>query len=505
MNVSINSQVQSPFVRTLEAVPTKGGSFTHHIPDNVPPVDKSKIIVKPSSGTVSPTGNEVVTFDIPQHGYLNKAVLRVRTKLAYAQTEGPLPTGWATTTLGEATSMYDDGALALVKNVTLNTRNRPIERRYGRQIYADIVTGDESARKRKLQMLRPHFQNVTGTPALVAGVGSWMNTYTDCALARATTTDFGSCFGDLSVATASTTSGSDNIQVYHDSYVELPFSCFDSLASNYNTRFVEPMSIKVDLDAQNNATGSSMLRFKQANVTATNTVAGAAITFGIENVDLICYFTNYHDLTEQDIRDANFKADAPAVVFGWDVREESATSVPSATADQTKMAVDVRANNIAKQILVLQTPDVPVDNLTNTSLNNVNVTVSGRNQFMGCHYLELTGSGQTLYGGSTIENVLVDRYDYPLSTWSNQSGNAHTADVAANTGTLTPIYKIDFGLSQNPTYNSGCLGLQTISNPQVGVTHKNVGYASKIYVYVKHHSLIQIDSGTGAISRSIDA
>ena len=50
MDIVINSNVQSPLVRTLSATQGKSASFTHHIKDNVPPVSFTKIVLTPDGG-----------------------------------------------------------------------------------------------------------------------------------------------------------------------------------------------------------------------------------------------------------------------------------------------------------------------------------------------------------------------------------------------------------------------------------------------------------------------
>ena len=490
MNVSINSQVQSPFVRTLEAVPTKGGSFTHHIPDNVPPVSISKVEVPAVSAVTKAGAAEVLTFNIPQYGYLCKAVVKVKMKCVV--------TGTAAFTEAQGPVAASDGVLSMLNSASLNTRNRPIEKRYGPQMYADIITGDDSERKRKLEMLEWHYDDVTvtGVAGLETLPGRRVSSETDADKALSGTGDYSSMFPGitsealvaLGAATPVTMTGT-----YH-SYLELPFSSFETLASNYNTRFVEPMSVKLDL--RNHATVDHSYRLRDSAFTGGT---GKTTTWTTEDVVLVCHFLNYHDLTEQDIRDANFKPDAPAVVFSTDVREETckATGPSPEGKDHT---VDVRSNNIAKEVMVLYTPkERPA------ATTSVNRGLSRHNMFMCVDKLKLTGSGQTLYEGTSVENILIDRYDHPLSTWSNKLYNAYGSNDDRG---LDGVHLIQFGLTQNPTYNSGCLGLQTVAGPQVVVSLNSVAAASpegEVRVYVKHHSLVQIDSGTGAITRSIDS
>ena len=61
---------------------------------------------------------------------------------------------------------------------------------------------------------------------------------------------------------------------------------------------------------------------------------------------------------------------------------------------------------------------------------------------------------------------------------------------------------INFSL--NPTDElsiSGALALQTVNNPTLELSFAE---PCRVYVYVHHYALIQIDSNTGTITRSLD-
>src|ERR1700681_2344983 len=75
MDIVINSNVQSPLVRTLSATQGKSASFTHHIKDNVPPVSFTKIQLSPDGGAAG-TYNRNYKFKIPQYGYLRSFIIK---------------------------------------------------------------------------------------------------------------------------------------------------------------------------------------------------------------------------------------------------------------------------------------------------------------------------------------------------------------------------------------------------------------------------------------------
>lgn len=84
MDVVINSNIQSPLVRTLARTKGKSDSFTQHLKDNVPPVSFSKIELQPEGGSTVSYGQSY-KFKIPQYGYLRNFVLK------FSNTELPIP------------------------------------------------------------------------------------------------------------------------------------------------------------------------------------------------------------------------------------------------------------------------------------------------------------------------------------------------------------------------------------------------------------------------------
>lgn len=85
MDVVINSNIQSPLVRTLARTKGKSESFTQHLKDNVPPVSFSKIELQPEGGSTVNYG-QTYKFKLPQYGYLRNFVLK------FSNTELPIPT-----------------------------------------------------------------------------------------------------------------------------------------------------------------------------------------------------------------------------------------------------------------------------------------------------------------------------------------------------------------------------------------------------------------------------
>ena len=74
--------------------------------------------------------------------------------------------------------------------------------------------------------------------------------------------------------------------------------------------------------------------------------------------------------------------------------------------------------------------------------------------------------------------------------------------ISGNLGDNASATVINFSL--NPTdelSNSGCLALQPVNNPTLELSFSE---PCRVYVYVHHYCLVQIDSNTGTITRSLD-
>ncbi|MGZ8545894.1 MAG: hypothetical protein ACXWVU_00740, partial [Sulfuricurvum sp.] len=73
MDVTINSQIQSPLVRTLARTKGKSQSFTHNIADNVPPCSFTKIQIGAQNATETQFGRSY-KLKSPQYGYLRDVI-----------------------------------------------------------------------------------------------------------------------------------------------------------------------------------------------------------------------------------------------------------------------------------------------------------------------------------------------------------------------------------------------------------------------------------------------
>lgn len=686
MDVVINSLVQSPLIRTMETVASKANSFTHHIPDNCPPHSEAKITVqsRDADPTVSQLNSSISqTFDVPAYGYLRRAVVKVTFQVAENS--------------GNAYLYNKFGLYALIDRIELKSRNRPIQRVYGRNQYCKDLWKGGSEFERKLHMARFKDVNTFKILEVISHKGPIIGP-------PAGTPTMGDTGHVLPAQLAADVRLQHSSIQYVVAYFEIDLASTVDLAHNYNTRFVEPLQIQVvfrpvtsivrslPLVGHSTSTGNSVVPLtcppdnwdywsqsrsnNEAMIFATSGTVQLLTTGLVNNFKavLLCYYINFHDVTEVDIRNANFKPEVPALLFQYDTVEEPSqaldldtsfsqpegptnmagyinTAYNSAQYNYTGIQALPKLNSHAQQnstagpvvglpytggadpliggartaVSQLQASGAltPVDNLESpgVQVGTKEVKITSNNLAYSIavlcdidefplHFMPtitsvvLTGSGQTLYSATGYENSLVDRLEEPLQTLqgkpdqgcgaalfqystdqlvygsnyspflSNPMGHTlrlyktvgsipATGTLATSTGTIAGLmYQtelmqlakainkktqrslqnpalIRFSLGSDQTYNSGAVGLQTISNPKVTVkvisnefattvcglslTTENTDTdgtkansasfsiitkaisAFRIYTYVNHHAIVQIDSGTGAVTRSIDS
>jgi hypothetical protein len=341
-----------------------------------------------------------------------------------------------------------NGGLSMTDTVQLKSRNRPIQTMYGRSIFARYLYEDVSRRDRKLSIAEWREDSGTTVPPSAT---------------------HGSARSGLTTTPSMI------------SYVELPLASTLTPAHNYNTRFVEPLQLTV---RTNGITSIQMGGFTDQSIVS---------------VEALFYFVNYHDMTEVDIRNANYRPEAPAVVLSYDEQEQP-TGTVSAYSPNVPDKITITSKNLAYAMYVFADQDSTA-------------STAPLQEFKPQMNVELVASGQSLYSGTGIENMLVDKYDHALSTHSNRS-NEGSAGLFQNGTSWLPmatasnqptVTRLQFGMSSNEAFNSGALGLQTLSNPEVRVNFISADTDMRLRVYVLYHALVQIDSGTGAISRSLDA
>lgn len=454
MNQQVNSQVQSPFVRTVSRTKTKP-NWTHQLADNVPPVSFTKV---ESAGTDTLLGG-TFRYEIPQNGYLYRQWLKLTwvtdsqvSILTWnsAQADSSIVGIPATTDVMRPLQHFALGPLAWVK---LQTHNKDIQTIYRRELAGMLERAPADQKSLYYNAMRA--QDANGQPV------------------------------DFSVTQTNTTV---------TCYVPLLWSSCDIQYNNFSTRFVEDMEVVVQMNSVAGTNG--------ALVTGTEVVDTAVGTRGV-TVAVVSYFYNWHDKIENRVRNTNFPKGQPATILARDAKEE----VYPFALGTNPQTFDIRSNNACYALSVqVYTTD--------------NAYVKRRQEGRKLTELRLLGAGQELWKTTSQESETIDAWDFELSTLNPRPRGpvaslegVYAAELAAATNPgATPlkinysnIAHIPFGFSSNPLYNTGVLGLQTISNPQLEITTLTTPTADfRVSIIVHHYKFIRIDSDNGTITTSLD-
>jgi hypothetical protein len=454
--------------------------------------------------------------------------------------------------------------------VTLSTHNRVIQTIYPMETLARIYRMPIDQKRRYLAMIRPH---ITASPS---SVGQNALNFTSSANA-------GRISGTVTngVSYLRPTAAAFGTYRTFDCYFPCLFSFFEDPSMNLDTRFVENLEIDCLLNAASNIYAPEDLGANVANagvqaLDVNSDNLGANLTGMRKNsrwtltafdgwhtsefrqrapvintsnvtVTALCYYHNFHDSTSQAIRDSNFKPNVPANVLGYNTYAENPVLVTANTIVQGgSVSINLSCNNLTQEItfLVRRRQKNIASNViqTHQAFEDYSTTLPIKN-------ITLTGSGQQLYSGTGAECLIMDQWDYPLSSvetgsaTTNDSGlyaDNHVSAYAQSKPTCDGFfaYRIPFSFSSDRTYNSGSIALQTINNPVLTITFfdihgwvlndenlaaklpsvfnldENYGVNSnkqtvfdndfQIEIYENYWQLIRIDSNTGAVTKSLD-
>lgn len=350
--------------------------------------------------------------------------------------------------------------------ITLSTHNRPIQTIYPMESLARIYRMSWDVKKRYLAMIRPHITASPGTTALGAGVG---RTEADAYGTNREFVCYFPCF----------------------------FAFFEDTSMNLDTRFVENLEVDVKIrtraeiydvidagggnafiavtsDYDNYQLIGGDLQNDQGNLIYNTALfngntAQIGTTFTCE---AIAYYHNFHDTTSQAIRDANYKPNVPANLLTYNTYAENPVFLSSATLlGGGTVNVSLSCNNLCFGITII------VRRRSQPASHAAYQRFIDCSQTLPIKQVTLTGSGQQIYKAKGVEALLVDSWDHPLSSMGTKSmGITNTSGLYADNHQSMYVqskdksetffaYHIPFGFSQDMTYNSGSLALQTINNP----------------------------------------
>jgi hypothetical protein len=445
--------------------------------------------------------------------------------------------GDSTTELGSNFSLYDPkqfngsasnawNVINVLESMTLSSNGKEIERVYGETIPAEVV--------KMAPDLRDFY--VKGMVGYAAGDK-------DGALRTPApyhqTWDPSMCLRDVygRLAHSNNTSatqpgilvtGDGQHQLMRNNHVDfivpVTLSSLKSLPKNYQTRFVQNLELEVNMKELG----------RGFNATTANSE-----TTKYHEVELVLIFHNWHDNIENSIRNANFKRGVPASVYStnWQLATSRAKWVDGSSLLDMKLL----SRNLVTELLIvgrmLSIGDVGgVDSLKKLKSDYTFLTTEKE------YDVDLLGSGMTLWSASSLELKGPDTADYDLTDRQLRGGDAAYGGLMPKNRALGEVegrkpwsyrkslkYKIsgedysqtgiEYGFGNNMTvirfgfqttdeFYAGGIALKTISNPTLRITPRFPsewdGKEIEFNVYVKHASMVRIDSDIGAITRTLD-
>lgn len=439
MDTVIQSLVQSPYMRTMAVVPSKSENMVHGISDHLPPYSRQKIHLRPVSGSGL---NTTWRFDIPRVGLLHKALLCVRMKVN-TSTHVPLQS------VSDSNLFYAN----VIRNIELFSKQKFIERLIPECIptaikpYVEMFSIDHF-----IQSYRQGQTN-TGLPDGVS-LPTHMPNLTDA-----------------------------NESQFLEFHIPLPLCSLSSIKKNFQTQFVEQLSLLVTTAA-----------------TATHAVTAYDLT-------LKCDFHQFHPNVETAIRNSNYQASVPATLPWYDWIEFDRVL----TKNDQKVTFSLRSDALISDLVI-----VPISTST--------TTVSGKRSLAAARYTTIENDLYIVVQNNT--EVLFESSLFDLTHWMHHDCILDEDDHRSTHVNFRLNEKDDFIhiplslLSKNEVFTGG-IALSSLSSPTVtvyanesvyrgsaasvaGVT--TFGVAEQSFLcFGKRHFLLRIDSDTGVVARTIES
>jgi hypothetical protein len=473
MDQVIQSQIQSPLVRSLQSIPTNSASYVHGIPDNTPPFSKQKVVVKSHIGN-SKDLQGVSVFKIPQNGHLTRLVLEMRVI-------GHTRAGATTPTLDVDNPFSIADALEYVQ---LRTHNQIVE-----TLYPSAIP----------------FQNISLNSS---EIGAYNTCITTAGFEGA---EFGSGtyyepkqFAKRLVSNNPFTSSSDNKVV--DYLINLPFSTTHYFKDSLQTRLMEDLEIVV--------------KKKTAPTQSPTFTAEVQVNPIVDTteLDLHCHYVNFHENVEEVIRNENFKPNVPATILANDQLCFKARYVPGSkveltTGDRARFTYEV---DLSCDALVTDIFIVPKVHPPNFEYERVN----GFDQYG--MYFRLKSEGGIITEGTKFEYDSVEAL--PHSTVVRQ----HQNDGVMPNRWMRCGTHIRLGLNNTDEFFDGGVSFQSLIAPKLEIDvygrKSNVDSfnidnnnavveewiaqaptAIEFDVILKRKVLLRIDGNTGKIAKSLES
>lgn len=473
MDVQIQSQIQSPLVRTLQSIPTNSANFVHGIPDNTPPFSRTSVKVLPCKG--DPTKlDDIQVFKVPQNGHLNRAYLRYR-MYGHADTVG----GAVIATDTDTPFSFGEG----IEWIQLRTHNNIIQ-----TIPASAIPFEVASTAGSDQMLKNTLQGLSGYFGTVAGGLSLQIPPT---------------YNRPTFNIAATTSD-DIANRVKDYIIPIPLSSTFYLKDNLETRMMEDLEIAVK-------TRKSPIQYESGST--------RAVALPIEDrheMELTLDYIQFHSNVEEVIRNENFKPDVPAALLQSDYEVHKGLYDSTVASGSAGTRVIYKAN-LSTDALVTDIFIVPKVHPSNHGYERY-----ARFEKTGFHF-ELFSGGISVLSGFKSEYDGIESLQY--STVTRQYQNEGVLPLRwSRSGT-----RIRLALNNTDEYFDGGISFQSLISPElvisavyttadpftfstdIGAGAGTVGNLNsnpellEFDVVLKRKHLLRIDGNTGKISKSLES
>lgn len=462
MNPVIQSLVQSPYVRTMSAIPSKSEELVHGVENFLPPLSRTKVVIRPSTGRLS---GEAYRFEIPRRDYLDRLELVFRCRVpstANPVTVGATSISDVTSALDSVTSGLSKAMLSckqpysnLISSIELYSKNRFIERLDPEAIWhEEAIRNDTEDAGSGLDFHYTYLTNIIDPTS-----GSKSGLFHPFPVRSSTLFSFGlHSLTDLR-----------NAQFH----LPLPFCSTSMLKKNFQTNFLETLQVVV------NTKWCKLFQLTAAN--------------GYD-MQLVATYHQFHPNVETVIRNANYKPGIPATLPWWEWVEFT---------QRVTQGLSVIQYQLDSDYLISELMLVPS---FGSSLDSGTVTFDWTRQNF---YFVLTTDNQVIFEGDA--RGLMSDGEYNLADNEVHMRRNHYED-----NNLV----IRFGLQYGEIFTGG-LAISSLNNVVISIYSSEAHYRGLATVLFppgstpiapfdfrilgKRHYMLRIDSDTGVVSRAIDA
>lgn len=478
MDTTIQSLVQSPYMRTMASIPSRTENFLHGIVDHMPPYSKQRVNLNPIRGSGTDTTWE---FDIPRLGLLHSMQLYVRVKTGLRTTNANTPRRLAWDKARDTIMAFANS----VVNIDLYSKNRFIER-----IVTEAIPY-ELSRTHSLEDLKVTNRSYHSNNGMVFEKTN--EGQATAALPDGCENGIESAF--LSEPVNGTPTNVDDFQNdrsadFVEFVIPVPSCSTTSLKKNFQTNFIESLSLQV-----------TTRKLETHHLASSASYSSALDTYTVE---LVCDFHNFHPSVENVIRNANYEVGIPATIpyYDW-LRFERRTL---ATADKVQYSLE--CDSLISEFIIVprmiatgQPPLYGVD-------RNYYVTITSNSEVL----YEMSFSEMLSHHGKSV--ILDEEVFYPSIPMDMQDIESRGyMPVRLNLRKTSDIFSGGFAFSSitNPVLTIYA-NEYVYRNPSHQLTHSALKFPTgfqtgnmEFSVVGKRHFLLRIDSDTGVISRTIES